>query len=165
MHPIGGARFWTALLPLAVAAWLLAAHGRTAAAAEDPRAAGTNAVSIAPYLSAGVALVRARDTRFVDGADAGHAALYGSPQRFDAGAFDDGLRFHLAAGVRLPYRLRAQLELGRARALDWRATRTTGPRARVSRRRQGWTPGSFFLPGSTISRDGTSPRAAGRGPF
>ena len=59
---------------------------------------------------------RARDTRFVDGAD----ALYGSPQLFDAGTFDDGLRFHLAAGVRLPYRLRAQLELGVSRALDWR---------------------------------------------
>ena len=49
----------------------------------------------------------------------GHAALYGDRQLFDDGAFD-GLRFHLAAGVRLPYRLRAQLEFGRARALDWR---------------------------------------------
>ncbi len=120
MYRIDGARFRTALLPLVVAAWVLAVQGRTAAAAEDPRAAGTSAVLIAPYLSAGVALVRARDTRFVDGADAGNAALYGNRQRFDAGAFDDGLGFHLAAGVRLPYRLRAQLELGLARSLDWR---------------------------------------------
>ena len=54
-----------------------------------------------------------------DGADAGDAALYGSRQCFDAGALDDGLQFHLAAGVRLPYRLRAQLEFGLGRALDW----------------------------------------------
>ncbi len=131
MHRIDGARFRTALLPLVVAVWVLAAHGRTAAAAEDLRAAGADAASYAPYLSAGVALVRARDARFVDGADAGNAALYGSPQIFDAGAFDDGLRFHLAAGVRLPYRLRAQLELGWARALDWRGNtnyRTSGAR-------------------------------------
>ena len=67
-----------------------------------------------------MALIRSRDTRFADGPDAGHAALYGSRQRFDAGAFDGGLQFHLAAGVRLPYRLRAQLEFGRARGLDWR---------------------------------------------
>ena len=30
--------------------------------------------------------IRSRDTRFADGADAGHAALYGSRQLFDAGA-------------------------------------------------------------------------------
>ena len=127
MHRIGDLRFWAALLPLVAAAWLLAVHGRTATAADDPGGAGTalpaaeaNAASIAPYLSAGVALLRSRDTRFVDGADAGHAALYGSRQRFDAGALGDGLQFHLAAGVRLPYRLRAQLEFGWARALGWR---------------------------------------------
>ena len=43
-----------------------------------------------------------------------------SRQRFDAGAVGDGLQLHLAAGVRLPYRLRAQLEFGWARGLDWR---------------------------------------------
>ena len=63
-----------------------------------------------------------RRSYLADGADAGHAALYGSRQRFDAGALDDGLQFHLAAGVRLPYRLRAQLEFGLARALDWRGS-------------------------------------------
>lgn len=127
MHPIGGARLWTPLLPFIVAAWVLAVPVRTAAAAEDPRetrtavpAAGANAVLSAPYLSAGAALIRSRDTRFVDGADAGHAALYGNRQRFDAGAFGNGLQFHLAAGVRLPYRMRAQLEFGWARDLGWR---------------------------------------------
>ena len=83
IHRIGIARSRTALLPLVAVAWLLAVHGRTDAAAEDPggaeialAAAGANAASIIPYLSAGVALMRSRETRFVDGADAGHAALY-----------------------------------------------------------------------------------------
>ena len=127
MHRIGGAGFLTALLPLVAVAWALAVDMRTAAAAGAPHgtrtalpAAGANTLLNAPYLSVGAALARSRDTRFVDGADAGHAALYGSRQLFDDGALDDGLRFHLAAGVRLPYRLRAQLEFTRARALDWR---------------------------------------------
>ena len=126
MHRIGGARLRTALLPLVAVASLMAVQGRTAAA-EDPSRAGTarpvagaDAAPIAPYLSAGVALIRARDTRFADGADAGHAALYGSRDRFDAGNLGDGLQVHLAAGVRLPYRLRAQLEFGLARGLGWR---------------------------------------------
>ncbi len=127
MNRIGSTRFRTALLLLVAVVWLLAVHGRSAAAAEDSGGAGTalpaagaNAAPIAPYLSAGVALIRPQATRFVDGADAGHAALYGSRQRFDAGALDDGLRFHLAAGVRLPYRLRVQMEFGMARGLGWR---------------------------------------------
>ncbi len=134
MHRIGRARFWTALLLLVVVAGLLAVHGRSAAAAEDPGEAGTAppvAGANAPYLSAGLALIRPQAARFVDGADAGHAALYGSRQRFDAGDLDDGLQFHLAAGVSLPYRLRAQLELGMARALDWRGNtnyRSSGAR-------------------------------------
>lgn len=107
--------------------WVLAVHVQPAAAS-DPSPASTTAPPLdaesaaqsAPYLSLGVALIRSRDTRFVDGEDAGHAALYGSEQLFDAGTIDDGLRFQLAAGVHLPYRLRAQVELGLARALDWR---------------------------------------------
>ena len=43
----------------------------------------------------------ARTHPLADGADAGHAALYGSKELFDAGDLGDGLRFHLAAGVRL----------------------------------------------------------------
>ena len=123
MHRISNARFRAVLLPLVVAAWVLALDGRTAAAGEDPRGAGTALQAAwvnAPYVSAGVALIRSRDTRFVDGADTGHAALYGNRQLFDAGTLGDGLQIHLEAGVRLPYRLRAQLEFGLARGLDWR---------------------------------------------
>ena len=127
MHRIGSVRFWAALLPLIAVASLLAVHGRTAAADEGSGGSGTalpvagaNVASIAPYLSTGVALIRPQATRFADDADAGHATLYGSRQRFDAGALDDGLQVHLAAGVRLPYRLRAQLEFAVARGLDWR---------------------------------------------
>ena len=115
MYRIRSARFRLAVLPVLVAVWVLALHGWTAAAAEEVRGTG-----IVPYASLGMALIRSQDTRFVDGADAGHAALYGSEELFDAGAFDDGLQFHLAGGVRLLYRLRAQLEFGVARALDWR---------------------------------------------
>ena len=127
MHPNVGARVRTAILPFLVAAWVLAVHGHTASASDDPfgsatgaPAAGANAVLSAPYLGLGMALIRSQDTRFVDGADAGHAALYGGGELFDAGALDDGLQLHVAVGARLPYRLRAQLELGVARALDWR---------------------------------------------
>jgi len=157
MLRIGSARLWTAFLPLVVVAWVLAAHERTAAAAEDPRAVGTDAAAIAPYLSAGVALVRARDTRFVDGADAGHAALYGNRQRFDAGALDDGLGFHLAAGLRLPYRLRAQLEFGMARGLGWRGNtnyRASGARQPSAARLDTWQlllAGFHDLPGWDIA--------------
>ena len=127
MHRIRRAGFRMAALSFLVFAWVLAVHGGPAAATDRSSGsatalpeAGANAVLNARYLSLGVALVRSQDTRFADGADAGHAALYGSGELFDAGALDDGLQFHLAAGVRLPYRLRAQLELGFARGLDWR---------------------------------------------
>ena len=73
-----------------------------------------------PGPSLGMALIGSQDTRFVDGEDAGHAALHGIAQLFDAGALDDGLQLHPAAGLRLTYRLHAQLELGLAAALDWR---------------------------------------------
>ena len=62
MHRIGSTGFWTALPLLVVAAWVLAIHGRAAAAGDDSRGAGT-ALANAPYLSAGVALIRARDAR------------------------------------------------------------------------------------------------------
>ena len=120
MHRICRAGCRVVALPFLVLVWVLAVHDRPAAATTALSEARANAVEIAPYLSLGVALVRSQDTRFADGADAGHAALYGSGELFDAGALDDGLQFHLAAGVRLPYRLRAQLELGFARGLDWR---------------------------------------------
>ena len=105
-----------------VAVWLLAVHGWAAAPAEASQgsAAGADVVRTVPYLSLGMALARSPDTRFTDGRDAGHAALYGSETLFDAGAVDNALQFHLAAGVRLPYRLRGQLEFGWAHARDWR---------------------------------------------
>ncbi len=144
MHRTGNTRFWTALLPLLVVAWILAVHGRIAAAEEDSNGAGTalsaagaNAALNALYLSAGVAMISSHDARFADGADAGHAALYGDRRLFDAGALDDGLQYHLAAGVRLPYRLRAQLEFGWARGLDWRGN--TNYRASGGRQPSGAT--------------------------
>ncbi|MCY3814183.1 MAG: outer membrane beta-barrel protein [Gammaproteobacteria bacterium] len=78
------------------------------------------AVEYVPYLSLGMGVIRSADTRFVDGDDAGHAALYGSDDRFDAGAVDNGPQVHLAAGVRTPSGVRVQLEVGLARSLDYR---------------------------------------------
>ena len=127
MHRIRNRRLRSATLLSVGALWLSIVHAQPATAsgespgsALDLPAAGANAVLSAPYLSVGVAVIRSQDTRFADGGDAGHAALYGTPELFDAGAVDDGLQFHLAAGVRLPYRLRAQLEVGLSRDLDWR---------------------------------------------
>ena len=127
MHRSCGTRSLPAVLPFLAVVWALAVHAQPAAASDESAvsalalpATGTNVVGTTPYLSLGIAQLRSQHTRFVDGEDAGHAALYGSEERFDAGALDDALRFHLAAGVRLPHRLRAQLEFGLARALDWR---------------------------------------------
>ena len=64
--------------------------------------------------------IGSEDTRFVDGADTCHAALYGSQDLFDAGAIDSGLHVRLAAGVRAPSGFRAQLEAGLARSLGYR---------------------------------------------
>ena len=117
----------TALLSLLALAGVLTVQGGAAAASDRspgpetaPPAARSDALLSAPYFSVGAALIRSLDARFADGEDAGHAALYGSEDLFDAGALDDGPGFHLAAGFRLPYRLRAQLEFGLARDLDWR---------------------------------------------
>ena len=129
MHRSCSAKFLSAVLPFFAVVWAWAVHAQPSAASDaSPGAApalpatGANAVGIAPYLSAGMALIRSRDARFVDGEDAGHAALYGSEELFDAGALDNAIQFHLAAGVRLPYRMRAQLEFGLARAADWRGS-------------------------------------------
>ena len=79
-----------------------------------------SAVGYVPYLSLGIGVIRSADTRFFDGEDAGHAALYGSGDHFDAGAVDSGPQVHLAAGVRTPSGVRVQLEAGLARSLDYR---------------------------------------------
>ncbi len=127
MHRTSRARLGVAVLTLLVLAGSLAVHDRPAAASDQsPESApvlapaDANAVVNAPYLSVGVALIRSQNARFADGEDAGHAALYGNEKLFDAGAVGNGLQFQLAAGVRLPYQLRAQLEFGLARDLDWR---------------------------------------------
>lgn len=128
MHRIRSARFRSTALPFLVVVWGWVVLGQPAAASDQSQrsatgglpAAGASAAGNVPYLSLGMALVRSKDTRFVEGEDAGHAALYGNEDTFDAGAVDNGLQFHLAAGVRLPLELRAQLEFGLTRTLDWR---------------------------------------------
>ena len=129
MHRIRHGSILRASLPLLMAVWALAIQGWTgapAAASEEGAislpATGAVPVGAVPYLSLGMARVRSHDTRFIDGRDAGHAALYGSGELFDAGAVDDGLQFRLAGGLRLPHRLRAQLELAAARGVDWRGS-------------------------------------------
>ena len=126
MHRIRSARLRAATLPFLLVVWGWVVLGHPAAASDQSQgaatslpASGASPAGNVPYLSLGMALVRSQDTRFVDGEDAGHAALYGNEELFDAGAVDNGLRFHLAAGIRLPSELRAQLEFGLARALDW----------------------------------------------
>ena len=127
MHRIRSEILWLAALPILLMLWALAVHGQPAAASdESPESAtalptaGADVNGSLPYLSLGVASIRSDDTRFVDGTDAGHAALYGDDGSFDAGALGDGHRFHLAAGFRFSPELRAQLEFGIAPALDWR---------------------------------------------
>ncbi|MDE0420544.1 MAG: outer membrane beta-barrel protein [Gammaproteobacteria bacterium] len=68
----------------------------------------------------GLAVVRSERARYVDGDDSGEAALYGSEGLYDAGAFDTGVQFRLAAGIRLRSGLRTQVEVGLPRAFDWR---------------------------------------------
>ena len=126
MHQIRSAGFRSAALPFLAVVWGWVVLGEPAFASDQSQgvatslpAVGADSAGNVPYLSLGMSLIRSRDARFVDGEDAGHAALYGSEERFDAGAVDNGLRFHLAAGVRLPSEQRVQLEFGLARALDW----------------------------------------------
>ena len=122
MHRISSVNVRSAILPLVAAVWLLAVHSPPVHASEAPQgsAAQANTSRLDPYLGAGIAFMRKHDTRFADARDSGHAALYGDEATFDAGEIDEGLQFHLAAGTRLPYRLRAELQLGFARATGWR---------------------------------------------
>lgn len=115
-----------AVLLLAVAVGLLVS-GRAAAAPEAAggpaagrSAAVTKPAGYAPYLSVGLGTIRPQDTRFADGKDTGNAALYGSADRFDAGAFGSGLQARIAAGLRTPSGFRVQLEAGLARGLGFR---------------------------------------------
>ena len=108
-------------LLLAAACGLLAPGSAVTASDESSGSASrANTAGYEPYVSVGIAAVRSSGARFVDGADAGHAALYGSGNTFDAGTFDAGLTVDVAAGVRLGSALRAQLEFGVAPALNYR---------------------------------------------
>ena len=129
MLRINGPRFRPIALPLLVVVCSLIVPGLPAGASdESPESAaglpvtGAKSVWNVPYLSMGMGVIRSEGTRFVDGGDAGHAALYGSGDVFDAGAVDNGLQVHFAAGVRSPSGLRAQLEFGLARGLDYRGS-------------------------------------------
>ncbi len=127
MHRIRDSKVWSTVLPLLAAVWVLMVHSPSADAAEEPLGSATrlpvaqaNSPRFDPYWSIGVAFMRKQDTRFVDGKDSGYAALYGNEDTFDAGEIDNGLQFLLATGTRLPYRLRAELQLGLTRAARWR---------------------------------------------
>ncbi|MCY4015225.1 MAG: hypothetical protein OXG82_21250 [Gammaproteobacteria bacterium] len=95
----------------------LVVSGNASAAADRP---AEPAVGYVPYLSLGGGVIHSEDTRFLDGDDAGNAALYGSDEHFDAGAVSSGPHVHFAAGVRTPSGIRVQLEAGLARSLDYR---------------------------------------------
>jgi len=103
-------------------------------------------------------LIRSADTRFYDGDDAGNAALYGSDERFDAGAIDNGPEFHLAAGVRTPSGVRVQLEVGLARSLDYRGNtnyRNSGTRQPAEADVDAWQlllSGVYEFPGWELAR-------------
>ncbi|MYI45098.1 MAG: hypothetical protein F4123_01675 [Gemmatimonadetes bacterium] len=76
--------------------------------------------ALEPYMVVGFGIIRSATTRFSDGHDSGHYALYGSEDLFDVGAFATGLQGRLAVGAKVPSRLRVQLELSLARRLGYR---------------------------------------------
>ncbi len=126
MRRFNSLRFRPAALPLLVMLWSLIVPGQAAGSdmSTEPvagsHAAGAYPLGYVPYLSVGMGVTRSEDTRFADGADAGHAALYGSEDMFDAGTTGNGLHVRLAAGVRASSGFRAQLEASLARSLDYR---------------------------------------------
>lgn len=122
LHQIGGTRSRpvTPLLLAAACSLLVPGSAVTASDESSGFASRANTAGYEPYVAAGIAAVQSSGTRFVDGADAGHAALYGSGSTFDDGTFDAGFTVDVAAGVRLGSALRAQLEFGVAPALHYR---------------------------------------------
>ena len=89
--------------------WVRAAHAQTSSA----RGA---------YVSVGLAVQAPQDGRFADGADDGHAPLYGRPELFTSGEFGTAFLSHVAVGYRFTPRLRFQVEVGMARQLEYRGT-------------------------------------------
>ncbi len=105
-------------LPLLAAVCFWIYPGSSAFASEsDNRGADTTLNQ--PYLSLGVAVVRPESLRFVDGGDAGHAALYGGEEFFDAGKIGEGAEGRFAAGVPFGAVYRLQLEYNLARDLAY----------------------------------------------
>lgn len=145
-------RFRPAALALLMVACSSVVHGQPTSAAASP-------AGIVPYVSTGMAVIRSKGARFADGADGGHAALYGSVDSFDAGVVDDGPQLGLAVGGRWPSGLRAQLELGVARSLDYRGNTNypnTGARQPSEAKldtRQLLLTGFFDFPGRRIGSD------------
>ena len=127
---------------LVVAACSVLAPGSPVTAADGSAgsASRANTAGYEPYVTMGIAAVRSSSTRFVDGADAGHAALYGSRNTFDAGAFDAGFVVDVAAGVRLGSALRAQLEFSVAPTLNYRGQYELPKRGSTSTVRSGTGP-------------------------
>lgn len=89
--------------------WVRAAHAQT------PSERGA-------YVSIGLAAQAPQDARFADGADDGHAPLYGRPELFTSGEFGAAFLSNLAAGYRFTPRLRFQVEIGMARPREYRGT-------------------------------------------
>ena len=98
------------------AALLVAAPGATrwarAVHAQTPSERGA-------YVGVGLGLLAPQDARFADGADDGHAHLYGRPELFTNGEFRTAFLSHVAAGYRFT-RLRVQVEFGAARRREYR---------------------------------------------
>ena len=129
----------------------------------------SNSPGWVPYLTMGLAVVRHEGARFVDGDDGGKAALYGGKGLFDAGAFDTGLRLHLATGIRFRSGLRAQLEVGPPRAIDWRGNtnyRSGGKRQPSDATLDAWhvvLAGLYDLPGWRLGAGQTARPYLGAG--
>ena len=151
-------------------------HGQPAAASDKPAGSAVGLPSVeskaarnVPYLSMGIAMVRPEGARFVDGDDSGQAALYGSENLFDAGAFDTRVQFHLAAGIRFRPGLRMQLEVGPPRAFDWRGNtnyRNGGKHQPSEATLDSWQlvlAGLYDLPGWTLNSGGTARPYLGAG--
>ena len=108
-------RAGTLFAALLAAAASAAVPGVRAAHAQTPSERGA-------YVGVGLALLAPQDARFADGADDGHAHLYGRPELFTSGEFGAALLSHVAAGYRFAPRLRVQVEFGIARRREYRGT-------------------------------------------
>ena len=94
---------------------LTVAGGAATAAAQTSAERGA-------YASIGLARLAPEDARFADGADDGHAKLYGRPEVFTTGDFSAALMSHVAVGYRFTSRLRVQGEFGMARRVEYQGT-------------------------------------------